>query len=46
MADIPEPAVGDSALDFSLSASSGTQISLANYLGKSNVYLFFVREFN
>lgn len=46
MTDLLEPTVEARAIDFSLSASTGTQISLANYLGKSNVYLFFVREFN
>jgi peroxiredoxin len=46
MTDISEPGVGVKAIDFSLSASTGIQISLANYLPKSHVYLFFVREFN
>jgi peroxiredoxin len=46
MMDIQEPAVGTHALDFSLSASTGTQVSLANVLSRSHVYLFFVREFN
>lgn len=46
MTDNPEPMVGDRALDFSLSANTGSQVSLSNYITKSNVYLFFVREFN
>lgn len=46
MPNIPEPTVGARALDFSLSASTGIQISLASYQARSNVYLFFVREYN
>lgn len=46
MSDIPEPTVGARALDFNLPATNGTQISLADYQTKKNVYLFFVREFN
>lgn len=46
MSDMLEPVVGARAIDFSLSANNGTQISLSNYLTKKNVYLFFVREFN
>jgi len=46
MTDMLEPTVGARAIDFNLSASTGTQISLSSYQSKSNVYLFFVREFN
>lgn len=46
MTDLPEPIVGARAIEFSLSASTGTQISLSNYLARKNVYLFFVREYN
>jgi len=46
MSQIPEPTVGARALDFNLTASNGNQISLADYLNKNNIYLFFVREFN
>ncbi len=46
MSNIPVPTVGARALDFSLSASNGNLISLAGYNGRSNVYLFFVREFS
>ncbi len=46
MNDTFEPVVGARAIDFSLSASTGAQISLSNYLAKKNVYLFFVREYN
>lgn len=46
MSGIPEPTVGARALDFSLPASGGSEISLADYRTKQNVYLFFVREFN
>ena len=46
MTDQLEPSIGARAIDFSLSASNGSIISLNNYLTKKNVYLFFVREFN
>ena len=46
MSEIPEPTIGARAIDFSLSASNGSHISLADYYNKNNVYLFFVREFN
>ena len=46
MSEIPELTVGARAIDFSLPASNGSQISLADYHTKHNVYLFFVREFN
>ncbi len=46
MTDMLEPTVGARAIDFNLSASNGGLVSLANYRNKSNVYLFFIREFN
>jgi peroxiredoxin len=46
MADYPDISTGSLAPEFSLSASTGTEIALANYRAKNNVYLFFVREFN
>ncbi len=46
MTDMLEPTEGARAIDFSLSDANGKQISLSDYLGKKNVYLFFVREFN
>ncbi len=46
MADILEPTVGARAIDFSLSATNGSLISLADYHNKTNIYLFFIREFN
>lgn len=36
---------GNQAPDFRLAASTGGKISLSDYRGKSNVVLFFVREF-
>jgi peroxiredoxin len=46
MSDIPDLAIGSLAPEFSLPASTGTEISLANFRTKNNVYVFFVREFN
>ncbi len=46
MTDMLEPTVGARAIDFNLPASDGTQVSLAAYATKKNLYLFFVREFN
>jgi len=46
MSEIPEPTEGARALDFCLPATNGIQISLADYLPKNNIYLFFIREFN
>jgi peroxiredoxin len=43
--DPEELAVGSRAADFHLPSSSGSEISLSDYLGKSHVVLFFVREF-
>lgn len=41
-----EITIGSLAPDFSLPASTGTKIALADIRSKNNVYLFFVREFN
>ncbi len=41
-----ELSVGSPAPDFRLPASTGGQVGLADYRGKSRVILFFVREFN
>jgi len=38
--------VGTQAPEFSLPASTGVEIALANFYSKKNVYLFFVREYN
>jgi hypothetical protein len=38
--------VGSQAPDFRLSASDGREVGLADFRTKSNVYVFFVREFN
>ncbi len=46
MPDTPELHVGDPAPDFRLPASTGGEIALADYRGKSHVVLFFVREYN
>ena len=44
--DEPEIAVETLAPQFSLPASTGGEIALADFRMKSSVYLFFVREFN
>jgi peroxiredoxin len=46
MTDLLEPTEGARAIDFTLADSGGKQVSLADYRGKKNVYLFFVREFS
>jgi len=46
MTNQPDLSIGSMAPEFSLPASTGTQISLSDYRDKSNLYLFFVREFN
>jgi peroxiredoxin len=46
MTDNLDIAIGSLAPEFSLPASNGTEISLADFRSKNNVYLFFVREFN
>jgi len=46
MSDIPDLAIGALAPNFSLPASTETEIALSNFRSKNNVYVFFVREFN
>jgi peroxiredoxin len=46
MSDIPDFTIGSLAPGFSLLASNGTEIGLADFRSKNNVYLFFVREYN
>ena len=41
-----ELSTGSLAPDFRLPGSHGQEVSLADYRSKSNVVLFFVREFN
>ena len=38
--------LGSPAPNFRLSASTGGEVELADYRGKQNVVLFFVREHN
>jgi len=38
-------AIGSLAPEFRLAASNGGEIGLADYRGKTNVVLFFVREY-
>jgi len=37
--------IGSRAPDFKLEAHTGAEIALSDYRGKSNVILFFVREY-
>lgn len=37
--------IGSIAPDFKLKASNGQEIALSDFRGKSNVILFFVREY-
>ncbi len=46
MTDKAELSIGSPAKDFRLPASTGGEISLTDFRSKSNVYLFFVREYN
>jgi peroxiredoxin len=46
MSDLFDRIVGSVAPEFNLPASTGTEIALADFRSKNNVYLFFVREFN
>ena len=41
-----ELVVGSLAPDFQLAGSQGQEVSLADFRAKTNVVLFFVREFN
>ncbi|GAB4419592.1 MAG: hypothetical protein Kow002_07330 [Anaerolineales bacterium] len=43
--DSIEAKIGSYAPDFRLPATTGTEIGLSDFRGKSNVILFFVREF-
>ena len=43
--DSIEAKIGSYAPDFSLPASTGTEIGLSEFRNKSNVVLFFVREY-
>ncbi len=46
MTDTPDLSMGSSAPEFRLPASTGGEIGVADYRSKSNLYLFFVREYN
>jgi peroxiredoxin len=46
MSDIPDLAIGASAPEFSLPASTGSEIALTDFRTRNNVYIFFVRQFN
>ena len=46
MADTPDLTIGSPAPEFNLPASSGADVVLSSFRSKSNLYLFFVREFN
>jgi len=45
MTDNLDITIGSLAPEFSLPASTGTEITLVDFRSKNNVYLFFVREF-
>jgi peroxiredoxin len=45
MTDNFDITIGSLAPEFSLPASTGPEIALADFRSKNNVYLFFVREF-
>lgn len=42
---MPDLTIGSLAPEFSLPASNATEIALANFRSKNNVYLFFIREY-
>ena len=44
--DTIEAKIGSRAPDFRLPATTGGEVGLSDFRGKSNVVLFFVREFN
>ena len=44
--DTIDAKIGSVAPDFQLMASNGQEISLSSFRKKSNVILFFVREYN
>jgi len=43
--DTIDAKIGSRAPDFRLSTHTGQEIALSDYRGKSNVILFFVREY-
>ncbi len=45
MTSTPEPTLRSPAPEFSLPASNGKTISLADFRSHQHVYLFFVREY-
>jgi peroxiredoxin Q/BCP len=46
MTDSKPLSMGSIAPDFTLPASTGKQVSLADFRDQKNVYLFFIREYN
>jgi peroxiredoxin len=44
-ADSIDAKIGSIAPDFKLKATNGQEIALSDFRGKSNVVLFFIREF-
>jgi len=44
--DTIDAKINSLAPDFKLTASNDEEISLSSFRGKSNVVLFFIREFN
>ena len=46
MSNKSELTIGSTAPEFSLPASNGSRVALADFRSKKNVYLFFVREYN
>lgn len=46
MSESTELTIGVAAPDFRLPSTTGGEIRLSDYRGKSHVVLFFVREFN
>jgi len=46
MTDNPELSIGSHAPDFTLPANTGADYSLHDFRSTSNVYLFFIREYN
>jgi len=44
--DTIDAKIGSYAPDFRLIASNNEEITLSSFRGKSNVVLFFIREFN
>jgi cytochrome oxidase Cu insertion factor (SCO1/SenC/PrrC family) len=43
--DVDELCIGSPAPDFTLTGGAGNRISLSDHRGKTNVVLFFIREF-